>query len=201
MDTRKKEPPDHTKLYRIAEQQSGYFTAAQAAQAGFGGNLLVYHTKRGQFRRVARGVYRLAQFPSSPFEDLFVAWLRAGPNSVVSHESALALYDLSDVVPREIHLTVPRSASQRRKGIRQHTNLLRPADITLREGLPVTTVPRTIADVALAGVAEEQVRLAIREALDRGLATRDSLLAEAEQRKGRAARLIRETLGPTEESP
>ena len=42
-----------------------------------------------------------------PNEDLFIAWLETGPNSVISHDSALALYDLSDALPAAIHLTVP----------------------------------------------------------------------------------------------
>lgn len=190
----KKSHPDHEALYRLAEPQAGYFTASQATGVGFSWERLSEYASTGRFRRVAHGIYRLAQFPSSPFEDLFVAWLRTGPKSVVSHESALAVYELSDVLPGQIHVTVPRSASRRRKGIRQHTNRLGPHDATKREGLPITTVPRTIADVAAAGLAEEQVRQAVREALDRGLTDRDSLLAEADRRGGRAARLIKEEL-------
>jgi len=87
-----------------------------------------------------------------------VAWLKCGPKSAVSHESALALYDLSDVLPAGVHVTVPRTASRRRKGIRLHTSRLRPADVVKREGLPVTSVPRTIADVARAGLLKITLR-------------------------------------------
>ncbi|MBI5955785.1 MAG: type IV toxin-antitoxin system AbiEi family antitoxin domain-containing protein, partial [Chloroflexi bacterium] len=117
-----KRKPDHEALYKVAEEQAGYFTAKQAAKAGFSWERLSDYTDSGRFLRVAHGIYRLAQFPPSPFEDLFVAWLRTGPRSVISHESALAVYDLSDVLPDEIHVTVPRSSSRRREGIRQHTN-------------------------------------------------------------------------------
>ena len=105
-------------LYEIAEQQAGYFTAAQALEAGYSRPLLSYYTKVGRFDRVHRGVYRLVQFPGSPYEDLFVACLRTGPDSVISHESALAVYELSDVLPGEVHVIVPRTASRRRVGIR-----------------------------------------------------------------------------------
>ncbi len=182
--------PDHDALYHLAEQQAGYFTARQAARAGFSGERLTDYAKSGRFQRVAHGIYRLAQFPSSRFEDLFVAWLKCGPKSAISHESALALYDLSDVLPGEVHVTVPRTASRRRKGIRLHTNRLRPADVVKREGLPVTSVPRTIADVARAGLSEDHVARAIQDALERGLTTQQALLAEARRRDGRAARLI-----------
>jgi len=120
-----------------------------------------------------------------------VAWLRCGPKSAISHDSALALYDLSDVLPGEVHVTVPRTASRRRNGIRMHTNRLSLGDVVKREGLSVTSVPRSIADVARAGLSEDHVARAIRDALTRGLTTRQALLAEARRRGGRAARLTR----------
>lgn len=194
---RSRNEPHQDELYRIAEQQGGYFTSAHAARAGFSHKLLWHYEKTGKLLRVARGIYRLSQFPSTRFEDLFVAWLRCGSKSVISHESALAVYDLSDVIPGEVHVTVPRTASRRRKGIRLHTNRLRPTGVVKREGLPVTSVPRTIADVARAGLSEDHVERAIRESLQRGLTTREALLAEAKRRRGRAARLIRAYVGPS----
>lgn len=190
-----KRGPDHDALYRRAEQQAGYFKARQAGEVGFSGERLTRHSQRGRFQRIARGIYRLSQFPASRLEDLVVAWLKCGPKSAISHESALAVHDLSDVVPAEAHVTVPRTASRRRIGIRLHTNFLRPEDVVRREGLPVTTVPRTIADVAKAGLSPDHVHRAIREALHRGLATRQALLTEAKRRGGRAAKLIRAALG------
>jgi len=187
---KKSSEPDQDKLYQIAEPQGGYFTSAQAAKSGFSRRLLWYYQKTHKFLRVAHGIYRLGRFPSSPFEDLFVAWLKCGPKSAISHESALALYDLSDVLPAEVHVTVPRTASRRREGIRMHTNRLCPGDIVKREGLPVTSVPRTIADVASAGLSEDHVARAIREAFQRGLATKEALLHQARRRGGRAKRLM-----------
>lgn len=189
-----KTAPDHDQLYRTAEEQAGYFTTAQSEQFGFSRPLLTYHVRAGNFTRVAHSIYRLVRFPSSPFEDLFIALLRTGPNSVISHESALSIYALSDIIPGEIHITVPRTASRRRRGIRLHTNRLNPEDITWREGLKVTTVPRTIADVAAAGLAKEFVDQAIQEAIQRGLTDRDALLEMASLRGGRASRLIAEAL-------
>lgn len=127
-----------------------------------------------------------------------MAWLKCGPKSAISHESALALYDLSDVLPREVHVTVPRTASRRRKGIRLHTNRLSPANVVKREGLLVTSVPRTIADVTKAGLPEDHVARAIREALQHGLTTSQALVAEAKRRGGRAARLIKFSANPSE---
>ena len=189
-NTRPKEP-DHDELYRIAEPQGGYFSSEQAARAGFSRKLLWHYQKTGKLLRVAHGIYRLAHFPASGYEDLFVACLKCGPQSAISHDSALALYDLSDVLPGEVHVTVPRTASRRRRGIRMHTNRLRAGDVVRRDGLPVTAVPRTIADAARAGLSEDHVARALRDALRRGLTTKQALLAEASRRGGRPARLIR----------
>lgn len=182
--------PDYNRLYETAEGQAGYFTASQAREAGFNWERLSNNVKSGLFIRVARGVYRLTRFPASPHEDLFVAWLKTGRSAVISHESALSLYELSDVLPGEIHVIVPRTSSRRRKGIRQHTNRLAPDEVTRRQGLPVTTVARTIADVSMSGLAAELILQALHEAIRRGLVTGEELLSYAELRGGRMKRLI-----------
>jgi predicted transcriptional regulator of viral defense system len=186
--------PDLKHLFQLAEPQGGYFTASQAQTAGYSRQRLSYHVRAGQFTRIAQGIYRLALYPSSPYEDLHMALLRTGPASVVSHESALAFYGLSDILPKEIHLTVPRTSSRRRARIRLHTRTLRAGDIARREGLRLTTVARTIADVASAGLAEEHVIQAVTEALQRGLVQAESLEQQAQGRGGRAAALIRQAL-------
>ena len=182
--------PDYNRLYNIAEEQGGYFTAAQARGVDFSWERLSNNVKSGKFKRVAPRIYRLVQFPASAHEDIIVTWLITGPNSTISHESALAFYELSDVLPAEIHVIVPRTASRRRPNIRQHTSQLAPDEITKRGGLQVTTVSRTIADVASRGLAEEQVHQAIQEALQRGLVSQEELLTQAERRGGRAKKII-----------
>jgi predicted transcriptional regulator of viral defense system len=190
MDTK----PDFNHLYRLAENQAGYFTAGQARQAGFSWERLSAYTTAGRFIRVHRGIYRLVQFPGSSHEDLFVAWLRTGPNSVISHESALYLYKLSDVLPGAVHVIMPRTGSRRRTGIHLHTNRLLTSEVTRREGLPVTTPARTVIDLAASGLAEEQIRLAVFEALRQGLVSRDELLVMASHKGGRAERIISQIL-------
>ena len=185
--------PDFNRLYEIAEDQAGYFTAQQAHEAGFSWESLSYHVTTDRFIRIQRGVYRLVQFPASPYEDLFVAWLRTGPGSVISHESALYLYDLSDVLPGEVHVIMPRTGSRRRQNIHLHTNRITSEEVTRREGLPVTNAARTIIDVTIDGLAEEQIQRAIHDALRRGLVNREELLALAANR-GRKTQKTIETL-------
>lgn len=177
-------------LYPVAEQQAGYFTTGQAKDAAFSQRQLAYYVKARRFQRIRTGIYRLTLFPNSPHEDLFVAWLEAGPDSAISHESALALYELSDVIPTQTHLTIPLSASRRHHGLRLHTGRLGEGEVTWFSGLRVTTVLRTLGDVARAGLAEELVIQAVHEAIRRGLATRESLEDAARLRGGRARSLI-----------
>jgi predicted transcriptional regulator of viral defense system len=177
-------------LFQVAEGQAGYFTTAQAAAAGIDRRRLAHYAAQGQLARVRRKVYRLLPYPRSPHEDLFVAWLQTGPNSVISHDSALALYDLSDALPAAVHVTVPRTASRRHPGLVLHINHISAEEITHYDALPVTTVARTIADVALAGLADELVEQAVQEAVRNGLVTPEVLLGAARCRGPRVERMI-----------
>ena len=184
----------YNRLYQIAEAQAGYFTTAQAVAIGVDRKRLARYAVAGRLERVRRGVYRLAPFPRSAHEDLFVAWLEMGPESVISHDSALALYELSDALPAAIHVTVPPTASRRHPGLRLHTNRVRAQEITHYDALPVTTVARTIADVALAGLADELVEQAVQEAVRNGMVTPALLLAAAAPRGPRVMGIIRRAL-------
>lgn len=182
----------YNKLYNIAESQGGFFAASQARNIGFSWDRLSKNAKSGRFTRVAHGVYRLTKFPRTAFDDLYIAWLRAGLDSVISHESALSVYDLSDVIPSENHVIVPRSSTTRREGIRQHTNRIDCRDITTREGLRITTIPRTLADVSASGLPKEQVLMAIKEGIDKGMISVDMLWEHANKRGGRFKMILQD---------
>jgi predicted transcriptional regulator of viral defense system len=95
-----------------------------------------------------------------------VLWPHGVPG-VLSHETALALYDLSDVNPAAIHLTVPATHRLRRPppaGYRIHHGDLRPDEITGLEGLPITTVVRTLRDCREAHLGPALLRQALEEA-------------------------------------
>lgn len=180
--------PDHEALFETASAQAGYFTTAQALDHGFSSALLAHHAKTGRFVRTARGLYRLRDYPSAPDEQVVAAWLRQAPDAVVSHESALEILGLSDVIADRVHLTVPR---ERRRlvpqaGVTIHTTTrpLADADVVSRHGVRLTAPARTIVDVAAAGMAPDQVAAAIRQALIRGLTT-PALLREAARSRGR----------------
>lgn len=187
--------PEARGLFALASEQAGYFTSAQAHTYGYSPQLLSYHAEQGRFGRVCRGLYRLRDYPSSPREEVMAAWLAAGKDSaVVSHESALDLLDLADVVPSTIHLLIPRGRRwlHALPGVTVHTTAtdLLPDDIVTRQGLRITAPLRTILDVADAGTAPEQVIMAVEQARARGLILPARLRAEAARRDRRVRDLI-----------
>jgi predicted transcriptional regulator of viral defense system len=186
--------PDQNCLFEVADSQRGYFTASQARTCGYSWALLSHHVTSGRLMRARRGLYRLRQYPASPREEVLAAWLGAGSGAVVSHDSALDIFGLADVIPDAIHLTVPRSRRswQAPANVAMHTTraALGRGDMVERDGIRVTSPARTILDAAEAGTAPDQIALAIRQALDRGLVTRDQLMERATSRGQRVERLV-----------
>src|SRR5262249_28720786 len=143
-----------TVLYGIAEDQAGYFTAAQARSAGLHQVRLIQLAQQGNIERVSRGVYRFVRFPISRHDQLMAAVLwpqvrRPDVTGVVSHESALAIHELSDVSPARVHITLPAAVRIRRqvpKGLVIHYADLAHEDVERVEGVPVTTPERAIRD-------------------------------------------------------
>lgn len=76
--------------------------------------LLVHYVRTGKLIRLRRGIYRLLHFPAGDHEDLVAAWLWSEMAGVVSHETALDLHGLSDVLPSRLHLTLPLARKRRR---------------------------------------------------------------------------------------
>lgn len=165
-------------LATLAHEQGGYFTAKQAGMAGYGYRHLDYHETAGNFERVDHGLYRLPTVPPSEHDDLIrlSLWSRNQkdePQAVVSHQSALALHDLSELLPGEIHLTVPpRFRKPAPDGCVLHKASLGQGDVEERVGFRVTTPLRTLLDAAAGGVSLEQLGKAIHDALARGLVPR-----------------------------
>lgn len=169
-------------LHGRASSQAGYFTAKQALAVGYAYPEQHYHVLQGNWERVARGVFRLRDYPLPEREDLIVLSLmshvRSGqPQAVVSHETALALHDLSDANPARVHLTVPSGfRRQLPPEVHLHRALLRPADWEEREGYRVTTPLRTLLDIAESPTSWPYLDAAVRDASRRGLVRRRHLL-------------------------
>lgn len=187
--------PDRDCLFWTASSQHGYFTTAQAQACGYSRFLLSRGVDSGRFSRLRRGLYRLRAYPTYPREEVVAAWLALGrETAVVSHESALELLDLSDVIPNAIHLTVPRSKRHLPDipNTSIHTTIREfgPADTIIRDGVRLTSAARSIVDAAEAGTAPEQIEMAARQAIQRGLTTVDQLTLIAQPRSKRVRDLI-----------
>src|SRR5258706_3727179 len=163
-------------LLPLAEQNDGLVTATQARALGIADSVLARLTQRGKLERVARGVYRIPYFPADRLSQYreAVLWARAsqGPERVaLSHETALGVYGISDVNPSRVHLTVPKDARLRRrkpKWIAIHRGDLPPSDVTTHEGLPVTTVAKSVLDVLNETGRLGLARRAIKDARKKG---------------------------------
>jgi len=186
------------RLFEVAATQAGYFTSAQARAIGYDPRTLWHHVKAGHFERVSRGFYRLAEFPAQSHEDIIAAWVKAGPErAVVSHETALALYELSPIRPRKLHLTVARAhrpykGQARLAGVQIHTTTrpFRPGEVVQRFGVRLTSPARTIVDAAEAGMDPSVIVEAVDRALEEGLLAPEELRRAAEDRSERVRKLI-----------
>jgi predicted transcriptional regulator of viral defense system len=161
-------PSSRTALYALAERHSGWFRASDAVAAGVTRQQLTRYAASTVLLRSGHGVYRLRDFPAQPFEDVIETCLWAGPNAVASHDTALAIYGLGNAMPASIHITVPHRLRKQRRGVIVHVTEITAAEITTRDSAPITSVPRTLRDVA-ADVPASEVSGLITEAEDRGL--------------------------------
>ena len=166
------------RLFELAAGQAGHFTAAQARELGYSARSLVHHVSAGHIERVSRGFYRLVGVPVGPHEDIVAAWLRLAPRgAVVSHDTALALYELAPSRSRDIHLTLPRERRPRtprtNAAVALHTTTvpLRRDEVTNRFGVQLTSPARTLADVADIGADPSVVIEAAGRAVATGLAS------------------------------
>ena len=172
---------DPNQLFALAESQDGYFTMAQALEAGFARSTHSYHVKAGNWIREHRGIYRLRQFPVTETAHL-VPWSlwsrdrRGEPQGVYSHTTALALRNLSDANPSKLHMTVPpgfRRNSATPSVLVLHKSRLAPHEIIRDHGFALTMPLRAIIDSAASGDADpDMLRKALEEGLRRGLITR-----------------------------
>ncbi len=175
------EPDPRTELYDVAERQAGYFTASQALEAGYSRASQHYQHKAGNWRREGHGIYRLERFPHTPDEHyvLLMLWSRDRAGTIqaaVSHETALQAYELSDVMPASIHLTVPKGfRKQPPAGVKLHRQDLPASDVAARDGYRITTPLRTLLDAAASSLSAEHLAAAAQDALALGLVRKKAL--------------------------
>lgn len=166
-------------LYELAEDNYGFLTVEDARHAGIRPQRLAEMARRGSLQREGFGLYRLDPFPAHELDSYRKATLWPyGVEGVLSHETALDLYELSDVNPAKIHITLPKRYRLRRReapsGYRFHHEDLDEHDVTRHEGLPIVTPAKAIRQCHEEHLRRDLLRQAVEQARQHGLLDRGS---------------------------
>lgn len=181
-------------LLDVASSQSGYFSAAQALEAGYSYQAQRHNVNQGNWIRVDRGIFRLPEWPVGRHEDLVRWTLWSRNQAVASHATALAVHELGDVNPARVHLTVPAGFRKKSNDVVLHKGVLPGEDVEGWEGFSVTTPMRSVLDSASDGIEVDQLSRVIEDALERGVLTKRSLWTRADSFGPSAALAIERAL-------
>jgi hypothetical protein len=164
-------------LAEVAAGQWGMITTAQAASSGVSAQVVARLARDDQLERLTHGIYRLAGAPPRPDDEVRALWLAidprrtaseriaAGDVAVVSYRSAAVLHQLGDIDADVVEFTVASRHQVRRPDVRIHRGTVEASDWTLIDGLPVTTLLRTISDLASARLDRGHLAGVVRDAL------------------------------------
>lgn len=184
-------PPFDRVLARLAAQQYGVVSHEQLLALGLGAHGITERLGTGRLHRVHRGVYSVGH-PVLRREAVWLAAVLAcGAGAVLSHRDAAALWELRPDDSAAVDVTVPsQNGRRRRRGLEVHRSArLSSAEITVRHGIPVTTVARTLLDLA-----DVLPRQALKRALDqaeyRRLFDLTALRAVVDANPGRRGALV-----------
>lgn len=160
-------------LAEVAADRHGLFTLADARSVGYAENTIAQMARRGRLERVSQGVYRIPFLPAGHLGAYMEAALwPVGAEGVLSHATALDLWEVSDVNPAKVHVTVPRAHRPQRAvpdAYVVHREDLAASEIDAIEGVPVVTLARAIAECARDGVGLDLLEQAVRAGTARGL--------------------------------
>lgn len=193
------ESPFVTALRQFADVQGGYILAGQAEEIGVSRQLMsLYRKEGGPLIRYVRGLYRMRDYPESPFDRIVGEWYDTGIRieATISHESAAAVLGLVDEVPYEVHMTAPKKYRLRRPprgDILYFVNESLPElpeipeeSVFRHAGVPVTDAERTIVDLADSRNDPEYLSGIIHRALSKRLTTITALREAAAERSPEA---------------
>lgn len=166
----------YTELLELAQDQHGYLRTEDVRRAGVDPKRLVDYERRGIAERVAYGVYRMKGIPPDELDEYMRAALWPMGAGVLSHETALDLYELCDVNPASVDVTVPRGYRTHRPVpalYRLHRRDLTSEQAGRLRGLPIVTPLRAILDGIETHVRGELIEQAIQAAKRQSLITSD----------------------------
>jgi len=187
-------------LSDVARQQYGVVTRSQLLAAGIGETGIRERVGTNRLLRLHRGVFAVGHRELKREGHWLAAVLACGPGAVLSHVSAAAHWNIRGSASYYVDVTVPtRAGRQRRKGVRIHRSGRLTADqVTVHEGIPVTTLARTLLDLADV-VSFQDLKRAIHESEYLRLFDLTTLVAVVSNNPGRrGAKLLEAAQSPPE---
>lgn len=172
------------RLGRIAADQWGMITTAQAVEVGLSRKLLAALASGGAIERLVQGVYRMAGVPPAEHElDVVrIHWLavggRARTGTVAAGKTAAALHRIGDWFPTESDFVTPTRRTTRLSDVRLRVRRLDAEDVVYIDGLPSMTVERIIADLIEVREDPSLVADALQHASQRGTFLHPQRLAQ-----------------------
>lgn len=140
---------DGQSVAALAGRQHGVVSRAQLLAAGLSSAAIGRRVERSDLIPLHRGVYAAGHTALTRHGHWLAAVLALGPGAVLSHFSAAALWELRLERGPRIDVTVPSAGRRsRRRVIVVHRSPLAPCEATTHDGVPVTSVVRTIVDLA-----------------------------------------------------
>jgi predicted transcriptional regulator of viral defense system len=149
--------PRHRPLAELALRQHGVVATRQLAELGYGRNSVSKACKAGRLHRIHRGVYAVG-YRRLTWHGRCMAAVLASYPSVASHLSAGWLWGLLRSRPGTVHVTSP-TARRAKRSFEVHAADLVSADRTVRDGIPVTSLSRTVLDLSSTRTVSEVQRL------------------------------------------
>lgn len=177
-------------LDSLVRRQYGLVNRAQLVELGITAGRLRKLVESGRLVRVRRGVFRLCGSNPSWRSSALAVVLASGAGTVLSHRSAAVLWGLldhHDESGRPLEVSGP--VRRRMAGVVAHRHRLDASDATFRFGIPVTTVPRTLLDVAETLQPAELGEM-VDEALRRRIVTLSALERQMGDRGGSGRRRL-----------
>lgn len=176
----------------VAARQFGVVRKDQVEACGLDRGGLEHRLATGRLQRLWRGVYAFGHQELTRQGHLIAAVFACGPGAVLSHLTAAVEWELLLREGDGIDITVPtRGGRPKRPGIRLHgVRRLHPEDVTVKDGIPITTPARTLVDLS-AVVSNRLVERAFEQAQIRRLLHPGELEAAIERARGRKTRALR----------
>jgi Protein of unknown function (DUF559)/AbiEi antitoxin C-terminal domain len=137
------------RAWALARIQHGVLALFQLYELGFTLSAVKHRVATGRLHPVRRGVYAVGRRELTREGEWMAAVLSCGPQAVLSHESAAALWGICRERGPRIHVSMPRNIDRRGEGIVPHQRVsLTEDDRTRRKNIPVTSPILTLIDLA-----------------------------------------------------